>query len=301
MNRKEFLFKSFLASVGLSLIPKITFGKDSLTNQKLNLIGSLKVYAQEHMELNFKNDFFSKWSTDESPHYYLYVSEAHQVKSPKGIKDYLYFGPNKEMAIKNQKYYLGKGYHTLLYTRDGAHDFTVTNSLLAYDNESVALLIFHEAAHQHFKKSKMNLFLEEGACEVFGTFGAQFFAEINDTVDLKKVKKLNNILEKSYEVINKTIVRIGADEDLNEKLYRRLENNLFNDFKDSGSFIQQRFIYPVNNAYLLKNQYFAEHFDLLKKVAKKDKFINTFLYTLESLPKKEEKAIEVLKSKLSAD
>ena len=205
------------------------------------------------------------------------------------------------MAIKNQKYYLGKGYHTLLYTRDGAHDFTVTNSLLAYDNESVALLIFHEAAHQHFKKSKMNLFLEEGACEVFGTFGAQFFAEINDTVDLKKVKKLNNILEKSYEVINKTIVRIGADEDLNEKLYRILENNLFNDFKDSGSFIQQRFIYPVNNAYLLKNQYFAEHFDLLKKVAKKDKFINTFLYTLESLPKKEEKAIEVLKSKLSAD
>ena len=87
MNRKEFLFKSFLASVGLSLIPKITFGKDSLTNQKLNLIGSLKVYAQEHMELNFKNDFFSKWSTDESPHYYLYVSEAHQVKSPNGTKD----------------------------------------------------------------------------------------------------------------------------------------------------------------------------------------------------------------------
>ena len=95
--------------------------------------------------------------------------------------------------------------------------------------------------------------------------------------------------------------RYKFDENLNEKLYRRLENKLFNDFKDNGSFIQQRFIYPVNNAYLLKNKYFAQYFDLLKKVAEKDKFINTFLYTLESLPKKQDKAIEVLKSKISAE
>jgi len=131
-----------------------------------------------------------------------------------------------------------------------------------------------------------------------GGFGAKFYAERFDEVDSKKVKRLVKLIEKTYDLINKTAVKITDDLESNDKLYRKLESKLFPEFHKSDAFIQQRFIHPVNNAYFLKNQFFAKRYELLKSVAEKDKFINTFLYTLENLPKKEEKAIEELKTKV---
>lgn len=300
MDRKGFLVKAGLLGVGFSIIPNFSFGKESLTNQKISLIESLIAYAKEHMELSLKKDFFSEWSENEDYHYYLYVSEADKVACPKGVKEYIDFGTDKEAAEKKQKEFVDQGMHTLIYKREGAHDFTLTNSLLGYSNECIALLIFHEASHQHFaKKAKLSLELEEAACEVMGTFGSKFFAERFDEVDSKKVKKIIKLLEKTYRVINETTLGISADAAENDKLYRRLEAKLFSSFNKCDSFIQQRFIHPVNNAYLLKNQFFSKRYQLLKSVAEKDKYINTFLYTLESLPKKEEKAIEQLVQKIS--
>ncbi len=299
MNRKEFLLKSSLAGIGLSVLPSISFGKESLTNKKTELINSLISYAKDHMELILKKDFFTEWSDNEDYHYYLYVSEPNKVECPKEVKDYLYFGTDKDLAVAKQKEFVEAGKHTLIYKREGAHDFTITNALLNYSNESLAFLIFHEASHQHFdKKTKLSIDLEEAACEVMGGFGAKFYAERFDEVDSKKVKRLVKLIEKTYELINNTAGKITDDLNSNDKLYRKLESKLFPEFYKSDAFIQQRFIHPVNNAYLLKNQFFAKRYELVKSVAEKDKFINTFLYTLENLPKKEEKAIEELKTKI---
>lgn len=298
MNRKEFLVKAGLASAGISLLPSMAFGKDSLTNQKINLIEALKAYAEEHLELVLRKDFFADWSSDEDPHYYLYVSEPDKIEAPKEIKNHIPFGTDKAAAQAKQKEYIEKGKHTLLYSTEGDHDFKITNGLISNSNEGLAYLIFHEAAFQHFsKRTKLSYGLMEGACEVMGAFGAKFYAERNETVDLKKVKKMVKTIEKAYEVFNHTASKISSDQSLNDRLYSRLESKLFNDFNKCDTFIQQRFIHPVNNAYLLKNLLFARDYQLLKSVAEKDKFINTFLYTLENLPKKEEKAIEQLKAK----
>ena len=301
MDRKEFLVKAGLLGVGLSIIPNYSLGKESLTNQKISLIESLTTYAKEHMELSLKNNFFSEWAENEEFHYYLYVSEPNKVLCPKGVNEYIYFGTDEEAAEKEQKEFVDQGMHTLIYKREGAHDFTLTNSLLGYSNECIALLIFHEASHQHFaKKAKLSLGLEESACEVMGVFGATFFAERFDDVDLRKVKKVVKLLEKTYKTINEIILGISEDADGNEKLYRKLEAKLFSSFKKSDSFIQQRFIHPVNNAYLLKNQFFSKRYELLKSVAERDKYINTFLSTLENLPKKEERAVEELVQKVNS-
>lgn len=298
MNRKEFLVKTGLTGVGLSLLPHIAFGKESITNQKINLINSLVAYGEEHLELSIKKGFFADWSSNEDPHYFLYVSEPDKVEVPKGVKEYFNFGLDKAAAEAKQKEFVKAGKHTLLYSREGAHDFTITNALLGYSNESIALLIFHEASHQHFgKRAKLSLSLEEAACEVMGTFGAKFYAERNDSIDEKKVKKMVKLIEKAYQVFNDTASKVSSDQASNDRLYHKLESKLFNDFHKSDSFIQQRFIHPVNNAYLLKNLFFARDYQLLKSVAEKDKFINSFLYTLEKLPKNEEKAILELKAK----
>ena len=74
---------------------------------------------------------------------------------------------------------------------------------------------------------------------------------------------------------------------------------MFSNLNINDTFVQQRFLYPVNNAYLLKNQFFSKRYELLKSVSEKEKTLNTFISTLEKLPKKETKAIEHLVQKIS--
>lgn len=301
MNRRSFLYNSSVAGVGLSLFPSLVVAAQSDTDLKLELLNALKLYAKEHLELDFKKSFFSKWSEDESMHYYLYVSSADKVSAPEGMKDFEYFGSNKEAATAQQKKHVEKGLHTLLYKRSGADDFTITNSLLSFSPESMALLVFHAATHQHFgKHAKLSLPVEEALCEVMGVFGAQFFAQRNESVDENGVKRLTKTIERSYKLINETIPNISSDVAQNDKLYRKIEHKLFSDFYNADAFIQQRFIHPVNNAYLLKNQYFAKYYELIKSLAEKDKFIGTFLYNTERLPKAELEAIEKVKELLKA-
>lgn len=300
MNRKDFLTKAGIIGTGALLLPQIVFGKESLTSQKINLINQLTTYASGEMELKLRKDFFSKWSKNEDYHYYLYVSESNKVACPKEINQYLFFGADKENAESKQIEFIDNGFHTLLYKREGAHDFTITNSLLENSNESLALLIFHEAAHQHLsRKAQLGLSIEEASCEVIAFYGARSFSQVFNEVDQKKLNNIIKRLEKAYELINKVSSSISDDIVKNQKLYFELEKNLFSSLKSNDFFMQQRFIYPVNNAYLLKNQFFSKRYKLIKAVAKKDKTLISFVSTLEKLPKNGLKALDQLIQKIS--
>jgi hypothetical protein len=300
MNRKDFLRKAGVIGTGALLLPHLVFGKESLTNQKINLINQLKDHASGEMEMKLRKDFFLKWSENEVSQHYLYVSEPNRVACPKDINQYIFFGANKKKAELKQKEYIDKGFHTLLYKRAGSHDFTITNSLLSNSNESLSLLIFHEAAHQHLsKKAQLSLSLEESSCEVIAFYGARSFSQSFKEVDQKKINKIIEILEKSYELINQVSSSISDDMSKNQKLYFELEKHLFSSQNSNDFFMQQRFIYPVNNAYLLKNQFFSKRYELVKAVAKKDKTLNHFVSTLEKLPKNESKALGQLNHKIA--
>lgn len=290
----------FAVAIAITAFGTSSFLFQSETSKKIEFINSLKQYAQDHLELDFKKSFYSEWTKDEGLNYYLYVSEPDAVDLPSGSSDFMFFGTEKELVLKKQKELIDQGFHTLIYTREGPHDYTLTNSLLSFSNESIAFIIFHDATHQHFNKhGKLSLKLEEATCEVMGSFGAKFYASKNNQLESKAVKKMNRLLEKTYEQINKSVELIGENESKNEIIYRRFENRMFNDYNKSDAFIKERFIHPVNNAYLLKNQYYSKYYELVKQVAIKDKYISTFLHTMEHLPRNEEKAVEALRKHLS--
>lgn len=301
MKRRDFLLKGTLGAVGLTLLPDLIWAKDSETNKRILFINSLIDYGREHLEMDLKESFYQGWSEDEDLNYYLYLSHTDRIESPKGVKNYLVFGTDKEAALKQQKEYINQGYHTLLYTRNGKHDHKLTNVLLSYSKEATAFDIYHEATHVHLHKhGKLSPNIEEAACDVMGAFGAKFYAERNEDVSLKKVAKQNSVLEKANKEILKYAALISDDQTENNKVHLKLENKIFKLFSKSDQFFKNRFIHPVNNAYLLMALKYAKHYSLLKDVAIQDKYISTFLYTLESLPKKEEKALEKLKAKLAA-
>ena len=300
MNRKDFLIKTGIVGTGALLLPQIVLGKGGVTSQKISLINKLTAHARGEMELELSKRFFSEWSRNEDYHYYLYVSESNQVVCPKEVNQYVFFGTDKINAELKQKEFVNKGYHTLLYKKEGAHDFKITTSLLGNSNESLALLILHEAAHQHLsKKAQLSIGLEEASCEVIGFYGARSFSKHFKEVDQKKINRLVECLENAYELINKVSSFISDDIDQNEKKYLELEHHLFSRLKSEDTFIQQRFIHPVNNAYLLKNQFFSKRYELIKLVAKKDKTLDGLISTLGKLPKNESKALDRLIKKIS--
>lgn len=299
MKRRTFFIKSSLASIGLSLFPNLSWAKESETNKKINFIKNLVDYGREHLELDIKEKFFTNWSEDEEINYFLYLSSTTKIEAPKGIKNYLYFGNDKNLAYKTQREYIEKGFHSLLYTRTGKHKPELTNNLLSYSNEAIAFNVYHEAMHMHIKKhAKISTKLEEASCDIIGTFGANFYAERNKGIDIKLVKRQNTTLEKANKEINKFAALISDNKQANDKIHRNLERKLFKLFKDGDSFFKNRFIHPVNNAYLLMMLNYCSYYELMKQVAIKDVHINTFLSTLENLPKNEEKAIIKLKEKL---
>jgi|TARA_B100000795_G_scaffold269365_1_gene258532 flagellar biosynthesis chaperone FliJ len=299
MKRRSFFIKGTLGAIGLSLLPNITWAKESETNKKINFIHNLVEYGREYLKLDLKNNFFIEWAEDEDINYFLYVSSTTKIEAPKNVKNYLYLGNNKELAQKTQHDYIQKGYHTLLYMRSGKHEPKLTNTLLSYSNEAIAFNTYHEAAHAHLKKhAKIPIKLEEAACDVMGTFGSKAYADKNTDLDKKNIEKQNSVFEKSNAEINKYALLISDNVENNKKIHEKLEKKLFKLFKDSDTFFKNRFIHPVNNAYLLMMLNYCSHYDLMKKVAIKDVYISNFIHTLENISRNEKNAIKQLKDKL---
>ena len=299
MKRRSFFIKSSLGAIGFSLFPYLSWAKESETNKKIGFIKNLVHYGIDKLGLDLKKEFFTIWGEDEDINYFLYLSSTIKIEAPKGLKNYLYFGNDKELAQKTQREYIDKGFHSLLYTRIGKHQPELTNNLLSYSNTAIAFNIFHEATHMHIKNHvKISSKLEEAACDIIGTMGSKSYAEKNETLELKLVEKQNATLEKANKEVIKFAALITDDPEANDEVHRKLEHILFKLFKNSDNLFKNRFIHPVNNAYLLMILNYCSYYELMKKVAIKDVHINTFLQTLKQLPKNEEKAIVKLKEKI---
>ena len=299
MKRRSFFIKSSLGTIGFSLFPYLSWAKESETNKKIGFIKNLVNYGRDQLGLDLKKEFFTEWGEDENINYFLYLSSTTKIEAPKGLKNYLYFGNDRDLAQKTQREYIDKGFHSLLYTRIGKHQPKLTNNLLSYSNTAIAFNIYHEATHMHIKNHvKISSKLEEAACDIIGTMGSSFYAKKNESLESKLVEKQNATLEKANKEINKFAALITDNKEANDKVYLKLEHILFKLFKNSDNFFKNRFIHPINNAYLLMMLNYCSYYELMKEVALKDVHINTFLQTLEQLPKNEGKAIIKLKEKI---
>ena len=87
--------------------------------------------------------------------------------------------------------------------------------------------------------------------------------------------------------INNNILQADA-------LRARCEKKIKRILKKCDTFQNDRFNYTVNNAYLLKNQYYSKYYFLLKKVFLKQKTIKAFLNIMKSLPNNTEDIVKYL-------
>jgi hypothetical protein len=248
--------------------------KDSL------FFAHLKLFYFKQCGMTFGEKLFAvKAAKAKVPFQYVYVSRKNLVKN--GMKEsFIYCGQSSKLARKKCREYNKQGYSAFVYKSFGTSEALITDNLLSYSNESKAFVVFHELTHNYFAKNKMTIsyFLNEGTCDVLGIkFCEKLIAERENVLDPAKFSKM----KASMLVIYKTLLDVRdqiKNDTLNCALYcEKAEKVIRSELKESEVFFKDRYNYPVNTAFILKNLYYCEYYFRIEKIYDDSKGFEEFI------------------------
>jgi len=283
MNRFPvfFIFLSFLTTTAFA--------------QSTNLFREAKDFIYTKANYELKKSFFEDTVAD-SPYIYLYVSEKSAVAKPPGLSgNFLFFGHNIDSAGKAAAKYDSSGFDTFIYKTNGNSKATINATLLSYEPEAIVFIIFHEYVHNYLRELKIKIpyDFEEALCDVAGNYlTVEFFRQGRNRKNSMDQVKFN---EKIYKQINKLSLTINNS----RKSKSVAEKKILSYAKKGNAFQQDRFDYSVNNAYLLKNQFYSKQYFTLRRIYLNQRNFAAFLREIANLPVHEEEALRYLKNRFS--
>jgi hypothetical protein len=274
------------ASIILLLVAGNAFG----ANRDSVLIDAVKKFIVSESQFKLGKRFYTRWSKTNKPYINLYISSSDKVESPINVT-YTGFGTNEEAAHEQAAKHEALGHHAFVYKTYATSSAELNERFLSYPEEAKYFIILHEFIH-HFMsdlRSRIPYDFEEAIGDVVGNYGAIEFMQQLDDANLKSIHKQKLRNERLYKVINKTTEVInrkpGKANELNLKCQKRIERVLAH----GDQFQKDRFGYPVNNAYLLKNRFYSENYFALRKLYKKTGTLKDFLDIIKIGPADPEK------------
>lgn len=300
MERRKFLLLARVLIPGQLLLPSIGLAKPFRYESQIQLIGDIRHFIEKDLDMNIGRNYYTKWKENDGMHIVLYVSLPDQIKKPdSSSKRYLTFGDNMDKALRYQKLAEEKGYHTLIYKTAGVANTRLNKRLLSYRPESISFIAFHEAAHRHIRnEGKTPYLIEEAACDIIGNYGAAAFAKATQKIDKRILAKQHILHEKLHKTLNKTTYKIETG-NLEEfpRIYKSCRKKIKKLLKKGGVFVKDRYNYEVNNAFLLRNSYYAENYFLLKKLYLQMNDLKEFVNYITALPPELETAKDMINRK----
>lgn len=242
-------------------------------------IDSTKKFANKEFGVVLSSDLYTKWAETNDAEFLLFVSLPNRVQDAKSICILDESKSKKEQYDK-------LGFVTFEYEYYCDASTLLKERFLSFTFESISFIMFHELLHNYFIQEKIHIpyELNEAACDVIGNYCTLKYVKYNKRLQKKKVKKMIEVNEASYEIMNKYILRINQEtEDVGE-LCDQCNTELYPLLKTYDDFQKIRFYRAVNTAYLLKNSYYCINYFLLKKVLLKVKNIKEFLIILRNCP-----------------
>ncbi|MCB9222226.1 MAG: hypothetical protein H6615_10425 [Ignavibacteria bacterium] len=270
------------------IVIDITYAQAPSLKSELALIENIKKWCRVEYGMDLSNNFYSKWSHNDNPFLYLYVSDKDSVAwvYPK-IND-----PSNLLRIKDSLDRIG--YHTLLYKTYGTSETLLTKHLLCFPIESILFIVFHEATHQVINKtSKIPYVFEEALCDLVGNYASIEYSRKFLTEDTSKVIKHIQYIEMVGKEIN---FCINQYQNSNGELDINKLNSIIDNIKNSNVslFLSERYDYTINNAYLLRYNNYSKHYFLLKDLLIKLGGINNVLNFIRNLPDNELECMRII-------
>ena len=269
--------KNYLVVV-LSLFSFIAFsqslpGDSSKYIHQINFIKKVSVLIKDSLKLKVGDEFYTRYSENDSMFSYVYVSRKDSIcKVTDGA--FIYFGNHPHEAKIKADSFTKAGFDVMLYQTAGTSGAFISKRLLEYDSISIAFIMLHEAMHRHIANSHSNIpyEFEEAIGDVIGNSFCGWYSGAS----VKKYFAFAFSNEEIYSSINKCSKGKLSKEKCDLKIKSQLKN--------ATLFQKDRFDYPVNNAYLLRNLFYAKRYFQLREIYQKIKNPNLFIDEMMKLP-----------------
>jgi hypothetical protein len=252
-------------------------------------IQNIKEYVFKEIGTRLDGNFYTEWSKEEKPFLYLYVSLPDKIKRPpEQNSPFIYCGTDEKRVRESEKYFTEKRYHHFCYKAYANSAAMLNKRLLSYRNESKSFIVFHELIHNYLQQMKIKVPYEfnEAMSDVIGNYETLKYAADSGKISITISKQQLETNEALYECMNHYIRKIeshpGKVNALNKKCTKKIHHIL----KNADAFQTDRFNYEVNNAFLLKNEYYCKNYFLLKKVFLKQKSLGDFLEIIKKMPER---------------
>lgn len=298
MNRRVFIRNS-IGLAALACRPDVFLFSES---DHLKMIRELEEFAEHELGLRLKRKFYRKWLPVEQQLTYVYVSRPDSILLPPGKANFNYFGTDtlkaKEFAQSENEH----GFDTMIYHTSGTSATKLTHHLLNYPPEAVMFIVLHEMAHVNREKRKLKIPYpaEESFGDFLGNYASEAFAKKYYPQHIDRIIKQRKIQEEIYFLLKKAEKQTqGISAELKNKRYSEVNSAMQELIKDANEFQKDRYNYPVNHAYILRNRYYYKWHDEFSKIYKKGNSLPEMVKLYNSLPE-QEKDVSLLLKKMSA-
>ena len=237
-------------------------------------IDSVKKFILKEFKGRMRGNQYTQWDNDTAPNYYIYFSKTQQVAWP---------------------YRIAKSNFTTFYYC--GHSVTRLNKRFAgYAKDAQCFIMFHELMHNYLEgyNTKLPYEFNEAVGDVLGSYGSLEFSKFLSQEEGKEFKKQIEINEGLYQCFNECIAGINSDSSHPDKYWIICRSKINSYLPFMNSFQKDRFNWPVNNAYLLKNSNYCKNYFLLRDVFLKQKSVAAFLKIIKKLPSDPDKCRKVL-------
>lgn len=239
-----------------------TQAKNNLTyNEKisLKLIREIEHFGRRELKLKLHQHFYTQWQEVEQPNTYLYVSRADSIVLPPNTVAFQFFGTDALAAKLKADSITKAGLDAMIYRTSGNSAVRLTHQLLNYPQEAIIFIVLHEMAHVHSNQKKLKI--PYSAEESFGDFLGNVAGEIfvrkyhpELITDFIKQKDTHESLYKLFKNMERNAQGISTSE--KASIYSSAQKQLNSIIVSANKFQHDRFSYPMNHAYILRNRYY---------------------------------------------
>jgi hypothetical protein len=256
---------------------------------KMQLLRDVKTFGTCDFGMSIKDDFYTEWALSENPNLYVYISYPKIIKSPYLFNIFFYFRFDELAALNKIRKNDSLGYSTLLYKTYGTSGTKLSKHLLGYSRESVSFIGFHEATHLHLSRNaSIPYIFNEALCDVIGIYGSLSLAKSSYPSTYLETQFFSLQLEDIIEQINQCILTTEASDTVNQESARsKLRSTISSLNPKKHQFLIERYDYPINNAYLLRNMDYTKYYFKLKKLLYLTDEVTVFFRFISTLPKDE--------------
>lgn len=235
-------------------------------SSRLEVLDDLKAYIHDVVKIDPGANFYTEWVNGSGMLNYVYISPKDALRpSDSSSKAFLCFDYDSLKADSACKVYAARGFHVLHYRTTANSTAKLSRVLMDAPLEAFVSDVIHEAVHRHLRIDSLKLFysMEEAVCDVVANHYTSLF--LKDSIyDYLAARRQAKQTEAIYTIIND-----AEDQFINKKrnpeyIYAQTKRQLDSILNESNNRLKLRFDYPVNNAFLLRNHYYAHNYFFVK-------------------------------------